>query len=114
MVYRQYGDKAPAPKAWLKERKGFQRQDVLVRGALRSMRHRAEGPYLRDKSDVPLFLLVIGGGKRPIRLVFAKQYDPCFFLARHLRHRSLGLPLPTTDILTLLWQRWDWKWPIGI
>lgn len=105
---RQYGDKAPAPKAWLKERKGFQRQDVLVRGALRSMRYRVEGPYLRDGApDVPLFLLVIGGGKRPPGSR-RKQYDPCFFLVSAICvNGAWALPLPLTDILTWLWQRWE-------
>lgn len=105
---RQYGDKAPAPKAWLKERKGFQRQDVLVRGALRAMRYRVEGPYLRDGApDVPLFLLVIGGGKRPPG-AHRKQYDPCFFLVSAICvNNAWALPLPLTDILTWLWQRWE-------
>ncbi|MEZ4736817.1 MAG: hypothetical protein R3E79_57785 [Caldilineaceae bacterium] len=96
-------------KAWLKERKGFQRQDVLVRGALRSMRYRAEGPYLRDGApDVPLFLLVIGGGKRPLSGSRHKQYDPCFFLVSAICvNGAWALPLPLTDILTWLWQRWE-------
>lgn len=59
---RKYGEQAPAPKDWLQERKGFQRQDVLVRGIMRTMRYRVEGPFVREGlPNVPLFLLVVGG-----------------------------------------------------
>jgi hypothetical protein len=63
---RKYGDKAPAPHLWLQERKGFTRQDVVVRGKSRPMRYRVEGPFVRDElPDIPLMLIVVGGGKRP-------------------------------------------------
>ena len=43
------------------------RQEVLVRGTLRRMRYRVEGPFVRDGlPDVPLFLIVVGGGQRPL------------------------------------------------
>jgi hypothetical protein len=104
----RYGDKAPAPKAWLKERKGFQQKEVMVRGVPRAMRYRLQGPYLRDGlPDTPLFLLVIGGGKRPPGSR-RKQYDPCFFLISAIRvNDNWTLPLPLIDILTWLWQRWE-------
>ena len=60
---RKYGEKALSPGAWLRQRKGFTYQDVMVRGSSRRMRYRVEGPYVRDElPDVPLFLIVIGGG----------------------------------------------------
>lgn len=95
---------ATAPKVWLKERKGFQRQDVPVS----AKRYRVDGPYLCDAvPDVPLFLLVIGGGKRPPGSP-NKQYDLCFFLvSASLVNRAWSLPLPLTDILTWLWQWWE-------
>jgi DDE superfamily endonuclease len=104
----RYGEKAPAPKAWLKQRKGFQRQEVLVRGTLRRMRYRVEGPFVRDGlPDVPLFLIVVGGGQRPPGSR-RKHYDPCFFLVSAVPSQDgYALPLPIADLLAWLWQRWE-------
>jgi hypothetical protein len=104
----QYGEKALAPKAWLKDRKGFQCHTIPVRGTLRTMRCRVEGPFVRDGlPDVPLFLIVVGGGKRPPGSR-RKHYDPCFFLVSALLlHNAWSLPLSLTDLLAWLWQRWE-------
>ncbi len=105
---RKYGDKAPAPHVWLKKRKGFSHQDVVVRGRSRRMRYRVEGPFVRDSlPDIPLFLIVIGGGKRPPGSR-RKRYQPCFFLVSAvLIDGEWSLPLPIADLLAWLWQRWE-------
>lgn len=105
---RKYGDKAPAPQLWLKQRKGFHVQEVMVRGSLRRMRYRVEGPFVRDGlPDVPVFLIVIGGGKRPPG-ARRKQYKPCFFLVSAVLSDGVwSLPLPIADLLAWLWQRWE-------
>ncbi len=105
---RLYGPKAPAPHEWLKQRKGFTYQEVLVRGQCRRMRYRVEGPFVRDGlPHIPLFLIVIGGGKRPPRSR-RKNYEPCFFLVSAVRQEGgWGLPLPLVDLLAWLWQRWE-------
>lgn len=105
---RKYGDQAPAPHEWLKERKGFQRQTVMVRGQARPMRYRVEGPFVRDGlPDIPLFLIIVGGGKRPPG-ARRKQYQPCFFLVSALCIAGVwSLPLPIADLLAWLWQRWE-------
>lgn len=105
---RKYGEKAPAPHTWLQKRKGFQRQDVMVRGRIRPMRHRVEGPYVRDGlPDIPLFLIVIGGGRRPTGSR-RKNYKPCFFLVSALlMDGEWSLPLPIAELLAWLWQRWE-------
>ena len=105
---RKYGDKAPAPHEWLKKRKGFSYQDVIVRGRLRRMRYRVEGPFVRDGlPDIPLFLLVVGGGKRPPGSR-RKRYQPCFFLVSAvLIDGEWSLPLPIAVLLAWLWQRWE-------
>lgn len=104
----KYGDKAPAPHEWLKRRKGFQIQEVMVRGQLRRMRYRVEGPFVRDgQPDIPLFLIVIGGGKRPPGSR-RKHYKPCFFLVSAvLVDGAWTLPLPMANLLAWLWQRWE-------
>jgi hypothetical protein len=104
----KYGEKAPAPHRWLNERKGFSYQEVMVRGRCRRMRYRVEGPFLRDGlPEVPLFLIVIGGGKRP-KGSRRQNYKPCFFLVSAvLIDESWSLPLPIADLLAWLWQRWE-------
>jgi hypothetical protein len=105
---RKYGDKAPAPHVWLKQRKGYTYQDVMVRGRSRRMRYRVEGPFVRDGlPDIPLMLIVIGGGKRPPGSR-RKQYKPCFFLVSAVLVDGVwSLPLPIADLLAWLWQRWE-------
>lgn len=106
---RKYGEKAPAPHQWLKQRKGFSRATVMVRGQPRTMRYRVEGPFVRDElPDVPLMLIVIGGGKRP-KGSRRKQYDPCYFLVSAVLNDDgvWSLPLPILDLLAWLWQRWE-------
>jgi hypothetical protein len=104
----KYGDKAPAPHSWLKERKGFAYQEVMVRGSRRRMRYRVEGPFVRDGlPDIPLMLVVIGGGKRPSGSR-RQHYKPCFFLVSAvLIDGQWSLPLPIADLLAWLWQRWE-------
>jgi hypothetical protein len=105
---RKYGDKAPAPHEYLKKRKGFSYQTIMVRGQERQMRYRVEGPFIRDGlPDNPLFLIVIGGGKRPQKSR-RKVYKPCFFLVSAILVNGVWtLPFPVIDILTWLWQRWE-------
>lgn len=105
---RKYGEKADPPAAWLRRRKGFQRLTVMIRGHQRPMRYRIEGPFLRDGlPDVPLFLIVVGGGKRPPGSR-RKRYQPCFFLVNAVQVNGVwSLPLPTPLLLAWLWQRWE-------
>lgn len=105
---RKYGEKAPAPYTWLQKRKGFSFQDVVVRGQTRRMRYRVEGPFVRDGlPHIPLFLIVVGGGKRP-KGSRRKNYLPCFFLVSAVLVDGVySLPFPIADLLAWLWQRWE-------
>lgn len=105
---RKYGDKAPAPHQFLRKRTKFSYQNIMIRGRERPMRYRVEGAFIRDSlPDIPLMLIVIGGGKRP-KGSRRKKYKPCFFLVSAILVNEIwSLPFPITDILTWLWQRWE-------
>lgn len=106
---RKYGERAPAPYEWLRKRKGFERMTVLVRGREKSMRYRMIGPVVRETlAHIPLFLLVIGGGKRPSGSR-RKTYKPCFFLISAVQQENGQwiLPMPAEALLPWLWQRWE-------
>ena len=105
---RKYGEKAPAPHEYLKKRKNFSYQEIMIRGCERQMRYRVEGPFIRDGlPDTPLMLIVIGGGKRP-KGSRRKNYKPCFFLVSAILVNGVWtLPFSIIDILTWLWQRWE-------
>lgn len=105
---RTYGPKAPVPGAWLGKRKGFRRQPVIIRGRSRTIRYRVEGPFVRDTlPGIPLFLIVIGGGKRP-KGSRRQKYNPCFYLVSAVeRDGTWQLPIPIAQILAWLWQRWE-------
>jgi len=96
----KYGDKALSPAAWLRQRTGFRYTEVVVRGRVRRMRYRVEGPFVRDGlPHIPLFLIVVGGGKRP-KGSRRKTYQPCFFLVSAVPLECVcSLPLPLADLL---------------
>ena len=108
---RQYGERAPAPAAWLAERRGWQRSVVDVRGRALKLTYRVEGPYLREElPDRPLFLIVVRGstwrvGKRCPR---TKYRQPAFYLVSAVwRDDRWCLPLAVESLLAWLWQRWE-------
>ena len=72
------------------------------------MRYRLEGPFVRDAlPHRVLFLLVIGGGKRPTGSR-RKRYKPSLYLVSAVEQDGQWqLPLPLTELLPWLWQRWE-------
>ena len=72
------------------------------------MRYRIEGPFVRDGlPDIPLMLIVIGGGKRP-HGSRRKTYKPSFFVVNAVQINGVwSLPLATPVLLAWLWQRWE-------
>ncbi len=108
---RRYGERAPAPAAWLAQREGWQHTQIQGRGRWFTMTYRCEGPYLRPGlPQCPLFLLVvrgqvwIAGRKQPKR----KYREPCYYLLSALSGEGhWQLPLPATELLAWLWPRWE-------
>jgi hypothetical protein len=108
---RKYGAVAPAPAAWLKERKGWHKTPIWVRGRLIQMRYRVLGPYLRERAGArPQFLIVVGGatwqaGKKQPRRA---RREPAFYLVSAVQRDGRWLlPLAAEQILAWIWQRWE-------
>ena len=105
---RLYGEQAPAPQAYLKQRAGWRSTQVKVRGHQRRVVYRVEGPFLRKTMpDHPVFLICVRGqswqkaGQR-------KRRQPCFYCVNALqRDGHYTLPLDLTLLLTWAWQRWE-------
>lgn len=108
---RSYGDPAPAPQDYLRDKQGWTSRQITVRGHRRTLKCRVEGPFLRrGMGKLPLFLIVVQGqvwkkGKRQPR---SKRRDPAFYLVNALwRDARWQLPLPLSTLLTWAWQRWE-------
>jgi hypothetical protein len=108
---RKYGPKVKAPKDWLHQKGGWQKTRIQVRGRVRELTYRVEGPFLRERApERPLFLIVqkgntwISGKKEPKR----KQRKPCYYLVSAVnRSGKWVLPLEAEALVSWLWQRWE-------
>ncbi|HEY7062969.1 MAG TPA: hypothetical protein VII06_15940 [Chloroflexota bacterium] len=103
---RKYGERAPAPPAWLAERAGWRGATVMVRGRAVALRFRVEGPFVvKGAANRPLFLLAVPGVARHRRRV---RRDPSYYLVAAARDRTgWVLPLPAEELLAWAWQRWE-------
>lgn len=102
---RKYGERAPVPPTWLRQRAGWQQAVVPVRGRSIPLRYRVEGPFLVKRAPTrPLFLLVVGGVQRP-----RVRREPTFWLvaAAPTPDGSWTLPHPAPELLAWAWQRWE-------
>lgn len=108
---RKYGPKVLAPQEWLHQQGGWRKCQVRVRGRVRELTYRVEGPFLRERApDRPLFLIVqkgntwLAGKKEPKR----KRREPCFYLVSAVQRAGKWvLPLAAEVLLAWLWQRWE-------
>lgn len=102
---RQYGQRAPTPADIWRERRGWRRLQLQVRGRTRHLQVKVSGPFLRKgAAHRPLFLIVVRG-KRTTRA----QRPPLPFLvnARQDAQGQWQLPLPVETLLFWAWQRWE-------
>lgn len=101
----QYGQRAPAPVDYWRQRKGWQRLVLTVRGRERHLQVKVAGPFLRKGAPAcPLFLIIVRGkgNKRTRR-------QPLPFLVNAVQDTAGDwvLPLPVADLLFWAWQRWE-------
>jgi DDE superfamily endonuclease len=104
---RQYGPRRPRPDAWLAERAGWQRTEVVVRDRSIPLQYRVDGPcVVQGAAPQPLYLLVVKGSNpqrgyrpRPAR----------FWLVSAVPDGKGGwrLPWPAAQLLAWAWQRWE-------
>jgi len=102
---RKYGERAPTPTDYWRERKGWRHLQLLVRGKTRHLQIKVQGPFLRKGAPQrPLLLLIVRGkgNKRTRR-------PPLPFLVNGVQDASGAwcLPLPVEQLLFWAWQRWE-------
>jgi hypothetical protein len=105
---RLYGEVAPAPQDYLKHRSGWKTVSVTVRGHIRRMVYRVEGPFLRrGMASVPLMLLCVRGQSWQ-QAHMRKRRLPVFYLVNAIQQNAVWcLPLPVEILLAWAWQRWE-------
>jgi hypothetical protein len=106
---RKYGERALTPQAFWRKRRGWRTLEILVRGKVRHLQVRVEGPFLRKGApDVPLFLIVVRGKQRARNGRIIRR-DPLPFLVNAVQNDQghWQLPLPLETLLFWAWQRWE-------
>lgn len=101
---RLYGERALKPADYWKERKGWRRLELNVRGKIRHLQVKVEGPFLRKgAADQPLMLIIVRGKKNK-----RTRRKPLPFLVNAKRTANgWELPLQVKTLLFWAWQRWE-------
>lgn len=106
---RKYGERAPEPQGLWREKTGWHKVAVLLRGRTRPLQYRVEGPFLRDGAPtIPLFLLIIRG--EMYRRAGQRQHrEPKAYLVNALltSDGTWTLPLDPAALIFWAWQRWE-------
>lgn len=102
---RKYGERAPTPADYWRERKGWRHLQLPVRGKVRHLQVKVVGPFVRKgAAHRPLFLIIVRGkgNKRTRR-------PPLPFLVNAVQDAAgqWALPLPVDQLLFWAWQRWE-------
>jgi hypothetical protein len=106
---RKYGERAPTPQDYWRQREGWRKIRLTLRGRQRTFQYRVEGPFLRKGApDRPLFLLVVRG-QSYTKHGRTKRREPVPYLvnAQLTPDHAWTLPLPVRTLLFWAWQRWE-------
>lgn len=102
---RQYGERALTPQQVWQPPRGWHKLALTIRGTVRHLQVKVEGPFLRRGApNCPLMLIIVRGkDNRRTRRV------PLPFLVNAVQDGSgqWGLPLPLETLLFWAWQRWE-------
>jgi hypothetical protein len=108
---RLYGAKQGAPAELWRQRSGWRRKKLTIRGVKRSLRYRIAGPLVcRGAPDTPLFLLIVSGqtwmqGQQTRRR--QKREPVAYLVSAHHENGECRFPLAAPLLMTWLWQRWE-------
>jgi len=100
-----YGERAKSPQALWREKKGWHKLEITVRGKLRHLQYRLQAPVLRKGAAyTPLFLIVVRGKSNA-----HTRREPLPFLVNAVQNENGAwiLPLPIETLLFWAWQRWE-------
>ncbi|MCL4254343.1 MAG: transposase [Anaerolineae bacterium] len=107
---KKYGERARTPQAmWDKALVDWQRCPITIRGKVRWLRYRVEGPVIRERmADKPLFVIVIGG-EHYTKHNHPKQREAVAYLVNAVQDATgaWGLPSPVETLIFWAWQRWE-------
>jgi hypothetical protein len=102
---RKYGERALTPQQVWQERRDWHQVKIHVRGKLRHLQVKVQGPFVRQSAaHVPLFLMVVRG-KHNART----RREPLPFLVNAAQDArgQWSMPLPLDTLLFWAWQRWE-------
>jgi hypothetical protein len=100
-----YGERAKSPQELWREKKGWRKLEITVRGKLRHLQYRLQAPLLRKgAANTPLILIVVRG-KSKLRT----RREPLPFLVNAAQNEAgqWVLPLAIEILLFWAWQRWE-------
>lgn len=103
--HRRYGKRALTPQQVWQQPLGWRKLDLTIRGRVRHLQVKVEGPCLRHGApQCPLMLIVVRGKKHQ-----RTRRPPLPFLVNAVQdeHGQWGLPLPLATLLCWAWQRWE-------
>lgn len=107
---RQYGARTLTPQQQWRNRSGWRKTEIEVRGQTRHLQYRLCGPVLRyGAPSVPLFLIIVRGKQRKNKHGRIYRRDPLPFLVNAIQDEcdQWVLPLPVETLLFWAWQRWE-------
>jgi hypothetical protein len=102
---RLYAERAKSPQELWREKKGWRKVEIKVRGKLRHLQYRLQAPVLRKEAAHTPLVLIIVRGKSNART----RREPLPFLVNAIQN-DVGawvLPLPIETLLFWAWQRWE-------
>ena len=106
---KKYGDRVPSPAQVLKEKKGWKKIALPVRGRIEEVMYKVIGPIVREGlPDKPFFSFVIRGIDRKVGRGKRIRRNPVFLVVNAVwEDGEWKLPWSEEFLLTWAWQRWE-------